>query len=352
MCKKFRLTGGNITDNLHFFTDKSFCCGKYEEFDNVRLYNIVGCDLAEKGSILQIISEILKETPQIIYYSPYEPQLPQAVYLPELNTLAASGYNICCTERLNSRTYDISSIISPEAAAVEEITGYTIEQSDAYRNKSLELIGIADLLLREYIKNGAELLKSDRVRLYAKKKISSILTAKASEGENKYRSVSAITCNGYRFTELPEDYQIIRLCDNYIAASSLFVRAAAREANCLGYDTVISRAADSESSPLHLIIPEAKTAFISESEIFSSRFSESRRLNLERFYVSGLMTSREHDISVFGGYVRKIYNEAILCARLCTDIKAQGRKLLMPFVSRKKAFEIASEIIEAILNRV
>lgn len=272
--------------------------------------------------------------------------------MPELNTLAVSGYNSCCAEKLNSRTYDISSIISSEAAPVEEIIGYTLEQSKAYSCKSLELIGIADLLLREYIKNGAELLKSDRLKFYAKKKISAMLTERTSPGENRYRSVSAITCSGYRFTSLPEEYRIIRLCDNYIAASSLFVRSAAREANRLGYDTVISRAVDSEYSPVHLIIPEAKIAFISESGIFESRFSESSRLNLERFYSSGLLTSREHDISVFGEYIRKMYNEAILCARLCTDIKGQGRKLLMPFVSRKKAVEIASEIIESILNRV
>lgn len=340
-----------ITEKLHFFTDRSYRCGKYTEFENVRLYNIVGPDLAEKGHIIHIISDIFSESPQILYYSPYERTLPCAVFLPETGTLTACGYNLYSAERITSRYFDSGKIIENGAGPIEEIVGYTMNQSSAYMQKSIELIGIADLLLKEYIGNCAEFLKTDKLRGYAKRKLTSMLGGgKGRSGTETCRSISAITCGGYRFTQFPDDFKVIRLCDDNMAASQLFVRAASKTANKLGYDTIVSRAIDSENAPLHLVIPDMKTVFVSESAILKTGFSDVPIISLDRFYSRSLLSSREHYISFFGEYIRKMYNEAALYARICMDIKNQGRKLLMPFVSDKAASEIASEIVYGILN--
>lgn len=340
-----------ITEKLHFFTDRSYRCGKYPEFENVRLYNIVGPDLAEKGHIIHIISDIFSESPQILYYSPFERTLPCAVFLPETGTLTACGYNRYSAERISSRFFDSGKMIENGAGPVEEIVGYTMNQSRAYMQKSIELISVADLLLREYIRNGAELVKTDKLRGYAKRKLTSMLgRGRGRNGTETYKSISAITCGGYRFAQMPEDFKVIRLCDSYIAASQLFVKTASKAANRLGYDTIVSRAVDSENAPLHLVIPDIKTVFVSESSILKTGFSDCPMIGFDRFYSSSLLSSREHYISFFGEYIRKMYNEAALYARICMDIKNQGRKLLMPFVSGKAASEIASEIVYSILN--
>lgn len=341
-----------ITDNLHFYTDKNFNCGKYREFENVRLYNMVGADLAEKGKILLITAEIFSDTPKVFYYSPFESELPCALYLPELNSLIASGYNAYSAERLSCRSFDVGSILDEtRIPLVEKIAEYTMDQSRTYMMKSLDLIGIADLLLKEFIKNGSELLRRERLTAYAARKAASLLEKREGTGSAEVKSVSAITCHGYCFAGHFENYRVIRLCDNYISASRVFVQTFSKIANRFGYDTILSRAVDSEFAPMHLMIPEAKLMFVSEqSMLFGIRFPEASKINLERYYSRELLESREHGVTFYCEYIRKLYNEAATCARVSMDIKNQGRKLIMPFISEKKTDEIASEIISCILN--
>lgn len=310
----------------------------------------MGAELAEKGQIILITADIFSEYERILFYSPFERQLPCGLYLPDFNTLIAAGINVHIAERLSDRYFDIGRALNEKSSPVEEIVGYTMNQSRAYMNRSLELMGAAELLLREYMKNGRELLKTERLRSYAGRKISSMISERKKGGSELYRSISAVTCSGYRFAGLPEDYRIISLDDRLGAASSVFVKAASRAANRLGCNTIISRAVDSESAPLHLIIPELKTAFISDSELLPAKLDFSEKISLDRFYSRSLLISREHDTEFFCEYIRKMYSEAALYARICMDIKNQGRKILMPCVNEKAASEIASEIVHCILN--
>ena len=339
------------TDCLHFFTDRNFSCGRYPEFDSVRLYSLVGAELAEKGQIILIAADIFSEYERILFYSPFERQLPCGLYLPDFNTLISAGCNVHIAERLSARYFDIGRALNGKSSPVEEIAGYTMNQSNAYMNRSLELMGAAELLLKEYMKNGRELLKADKLRSFAARKVASMISERKKGGTELYRSVSAVTCSGYRFAEFPEDYRIICLEDCIGAASSAFVKSASKAACRLGCNTIISRAVDSESAPLHLIIRELKTAFISDSELLPAKMKFSEKISLNRFYSRGLLVSREHDTDFFREYIRKMYSEAALYARICMDIKNQGRKILMPFVNEKTASEIASEIVHCILNR-
>ncbi len=338
------------TELFNFFTDRNFCCGKYPEFKNTRIYDLAGAELAEKGRIIQIISEIFAENRRIIFYSPYERTLPCAVYLPDFRIMTVSGCMSGAMKRLTDRTFDIGTVLRSEASMVEEIVDYTMNQSTLYMNKSIELLGISDFLLKEYIKSSTELLKTDKLRNYARRKFTSMISGRGKGGTEIVRTVSAITCGGYRFADLPENYSIILLDDEFMAASRIFVRALSATANKYGYDTIISRAVDSEHSPFHLIIPELRTVFISESSILKSGFGNCKKINFERFYIRNLMLSREHDIRFFGSYIRKMYNEAALYARICMDIKNQGRKILEPYISGKAASDIAAEIVSSILN--
>lgn len=339
-----------FTDRLHFFTDKPFWCGKYPEFENVRLFNIIGPGLEEKGKIIHILSDIFSESRQELYYSPYDRSFPCAVYLPEHNCLAVSGFPVRGEEKLSCRYFDIARILRSDISPAEEIVGYTMSQSNAYRERSLELISVADLLLREYLRSSREVLRSEELKSYAIRKIRSMLEKRDTAGTERVRALSAITCCGYRFANPSGDFTVMRLCDDYMAASRCFVKAASAAANKMGYDTIISYAADSGCSQMHLLIPEAGLMFYSESEVLRSGLATEKKLSLNRFYSRELLDSREHSLSFLGEYIRKIYSEAALNARICMDIRNQGRKLLSPYASADEASEIASEIVYGILN--
>lgn len=310
----------------------------------------MGADVAEKGKVIQIISEIFTESRQELYYSPFERSFPCALYLPDLNSLVASVSDGCNYTGAVCRYYDMGKTISAGITPIEEIVGYTMSQSRAYMHKSLELIGIADLLLKEYVKNGAELFNVEKVRRYAGRKISSIAEDRGGRGNERMRAVSAVTCGGYRFIQFPGDYSIIRLCDDYIAASRAFASTASKTANKLGYDTIISYAVDCANAPLHLVIPQLKTAFVTETVIFESQFPDAPKINFSRFYINSLLDSREHDICFFGDYIKRTLKESALYARICMDIRNQSRKLLRPYISENAAAETASEIVYGILN--
>jgi hypothetical protein len=151
--------------------------------------------------------------------------------------------------------------------------------------------------------------------------------------------------------ELPEEYTVIRLCDNLFAASALFAQTASSAANTMGYDTVISKAVDTENSPMHLIIPEIRTAFLSESEIFKNKSAVNRKLNLNRFYIPEFLEARAHSSEFCGECIKKLLDEAALYARICMDIKNQGRRLIEPYISEKDLSDIASEIVYTIMNQ-
>ncbi|MBQ8297721.1 MAG: hypothetical protein IJX77_08070 [Ruminococcus sp.] len=272
------------------------------------------------------------------------------MYLPELNSLVASGLSEQCRGGITSRYFDAGRILTGDFSGVEEIVGYTMEQSREYAERSQELISIADLLLREYIGSVSDNLRTDSLKSYTVRKVKSLLGKCGKEGRESARAVSAITCNGYRFGKLPEDWKVIRLKDDHIAASRVFVKMASKTANKLGHDTMVSHSVDSENAPLHLLIPGIRTAFISESDILKTKFTDTPKINLNRFYGSALLASCNCRGAFFGEYIRKIYCESVLYARIGSDLKNQGRRLLLPYISEKAAAEIASEIVYGILN--
>lgn len=339
----------NGGESLNYYINRNFSCGKCKEFEGSRVISIVGADLAEKGRLLELICDVFGSAKHDKYYSPCDRDLPNAVYLHDIDTLIVCGYAGVNADRIMSRTYDISSVLGCRAAPVEEIVGYTMNQSRSYMQKHLDLLGMSDYLLREYIKNGAELLYADRIRAYASRKMAQLLEKRRLGGASVYRSISAIGCEGYRFVSIPDKTEVWRLCDRLIAAERCFVRAAAAAANKLGWDAVISGAVDLEHSPLHLYIPEADLLFVSESPLLPERFSGSRKISLERFYDSRLTASREHYSDFFGEYIRRMFNESALYARICMDIRNQGRKLLAPYISERAVSEIASDIVRNIL---
>lgn len=318
---------------------------------NVRIYSLAGADLAEKGRIIHMISEIFCQFRQEIFISPFERSLPYAVYIPELNSLVTSVCSNHFQGRLKNRYYDIGQILTANLSPVEEIIGYTMSQSFTYMKKSLELLSISNLLMKAYAESTSELLDIGRLKSYAKRKIGKMIGMKSGGiGKEYYRSVSAITCGGYRFAEFPADYRLIRLSDEYFAASEICVRTMSETANKLGFDTIVSRAVDTLNAPMHLMIPAVKTAFLSESKILGTKVTEGARLNLNRFYSQRLLGSSEHYTEFYGEYIRKMLSESALYARICMDIKNQGRKLLLPYISEKVSSEIASEIMHQILN--
>ncbi|MDD6279194.1 MAG: hypothetical protein PUA81_05330 [Oscillospiraceae bacterium] len=333
---------------MNYYTDRNFSCGKYREFENARTISIVGADIAEKGRIIEAVGEIFAESKPDFYFSPCDRELPYAVYLPDRNILVTGGYIKKAEEKITSRTYDISSVIGLKAAPAEEIVGYTMNQSRSYMQKYLDLLGMTDYLLREYVRNGSELLYQDRAEAYAARKISSMLEKRPVSGTAIHRSVSAITCEGYRFVKLPPETEVIRLSDRLLAAEQCFVKTAAAVACKLGYDVILSGAVDLIHSPIHLYIPGASLLFISESPLLPERFPECKKISLERFYSRGLTASREHYSDFFGEYIRRMFSESALYARICMDIRSQGRKLLAPFISEQSVSVLAAEIIQSL----
>lgn len=338
-----------MSKQLCFFADVNCYSDFLDESNGIHLYYLKGADFEEKGQCIQIIAEILKDSDYSLYYSPYEKNLPCGLYIPEYKSFITSD-NCEPNTKMNCKYYDISQILTDTPHPIKEIIGYTMNQSNSYHQRSEELIKVADILLKEYLRLSREALHKNRLEGYTVRKISSMLPKLSKKGSKSCKSISGISCSGYKLTEFPDDYNIINLNDDYLAASKLFVSIGSLCANKLGYDTIISKAVESESSPKHLIIPEARLAFVSNSQIFPNKYSH-EKINLNRYYTQESLIALEHYISFFRDFIIKTYKEAVLYARICFDIKNQGRKILMPFINDAPVSKIAADIIYDITNQ-
>jgi hypothetical protein len=337
-----------MSDNINFYS-----CGISENFKEnnplTHFYFLNGADLSQKGQCIAVIADVLGEKNAELYFSPFDDNLPCAAFFPRLNAFIGSDCSGIPSNSLNCRYYDIGCVITSNPLPIREVVGYTFSQSNLYAEKSLQFITIADLLLKELRRISREALIRSRLEAYASRKLSSFLSKINKSGYLRYKSISAICPYGYKFADIPQNYKVILLKDELISASVLFVKYASEYAQKLGFDVIISKAVDSPNSPLHLIIPEAKIIFISESKIFPCGLN-GEKFNLNRYYEDCSASAAVHHIEFLSEYISKIYSESAVYASISCDIKNQGRKILLPFINDSPIGDIASDIIFDITN--
>ena len=329
--------------NTSFFADSSM---KFP--DNARICSIIGSDLAEKGFIIRLIGEIFADLDRQTWYSPFEEKLPQAIYFPKLKTVVQASTDSISGEKLSTKTWDIGSVFTDNMPDISNAADYIYDQSCEYHERSLELLSVAGTLIREYRRSGKELIASAKIRALARETSSLPELGKTSSIINM--SFSAVTCNGIRFTEMPDNTQVTLLHDSFSAASDCFIKAAAAEASQRGYDAIISRSFDCSGAPLHLYIPEAGRLFVSDAFMPEGIFKNAGSLSLERYYPTAVISSAIRQNAVLKDCIMRIIAESALCARICSDIKIQRRKLLEPYISTPAAADIAADIVSSILN--
>ena len=335
--------------NMYFFTDRCFSCGRSDVFNGARIFSITGCDAAEKHCMIRLISEIFREYPQNIYFSPFEKHLPDAVHFPQLGAIVICSPDSIMAESISARTYDMNQLIHIEPSAAG-IIGYTMEQSSRYRSRALELLGITDMLLHQYSDIGKEFVAHDRLKYFAVRKAGSLLPDLEKPGSSIKRPVSALTCSGYRFAGIPDDFRLISLRCQFPSASDVFITAFAREAMRRGHDIIISHAADSLHSPMHMTIPGQKLMIVSEPEYLCAKPAVPGSISLDRFYPLSVRSALRREVRTYGKYIRSLAEEMILCSRMCADIRDQGRKLISPYIPAHAAEDTAADIVSCILN--
>lgn len=326
-------------------------CGKYYEMKNIRTISLTGAAASEKGRIIHTVSDILSDCEQELFYSPFSHFQPCALYLPELGFLINGECQKIYSHTFFDKTINIGNVLKNQPKINAAVANYTLSQGNFYKKRTYYLMWILNLLLNEYIKSTSDLLSLEKLKIYAIRKFRSFFPQKTNCIGKKYiRSISAITCSGYKIQNLPKDYKIIILMDSFISASAEFVKIISSAANSMGYDTFISHAIDIESSPMHLIIPEKKLAFLSNSPLLETNCPFDKKINLNRFYHTNLIAECEHQTEFYADIIRKFIGEATLNVKICTDLFTQCRRLISPYISRSSTDNIAAEIVYDIIN--
>lgn len=326
-------------------------CGKYTDMENIRTISLTGAAFSEKGRIINTISDILSDYEQEIFYSPFNHFQPCALYLPKLNFLISGECPKTYSHKFSDKTIDIGNVLKNQPKINAAVADYTLSQGNLYKEKTFYLLWILNILLNEYIKSSSGLLALEKLKAYAARKSRSFFNEKPNcIGKNFIRSISAITCSGYKIQKLPKDYKVIIIIDPYISASAEFVKTTSYIANSMGYNTFTSHAINIENSPMHLIIPEKKLAFLSSSALLEINCPFDHKISLNRFYNDHLISEHEHQIEFYTGIIRKFLGEAALNIKICTDLFTQCRRLILPYISRNSADNIAAEIVYDIIN--
>ena len=170
--------------------------------------------------------------------------------------------------------------------AQTEINALYAQNQEAHAQARRGLSGIADLLDSAAAAGESALLR-DKLAGYAARLAKRILPKgeSSSEGRILERQSAAVTPLG-RLTLLPEDFDLILLRDDALAASQTLLKLLGAHAAAAGHDCEITHSLTQSSRPVtHLILPEQKLAVIAEAAVQTESLQKPLTvIGMNRFY--------------------------------------------------------------------
>ena len=173
---------------------------------------------------------------------------------------------------------------------------------------------------------GSAALNDEKLDGFIKRLSKKILPKRSdtSSGKTEFRQLSALTPEGY-LTNIPQEYSVYLLNDNYYAGSDKFLRKFAVTASEKGYSVSVSICTLYGNETFeHMLIPELKTAFITADPINDIALAAKQPINFRRFYDKNIIAEKKLRIKFNESAARDLIDEAVLSHR---NAKAEHDKL-------------------------
>jgi hypothetical protein len=246
------------------------------------------------------LAEAFPDEEKEIFYCSADPASLDAVYLKNRKIIIVDGTSPHVFEPKYPCAYqtitDVGAYLDQGALYEkrEEIVRVTDKYSLCHQRCRRYLSALA-AITDDMRQIGSAALYTDKLNGFTERICKKILPKKhnSEQGSISYRSMSAITPNGYTVF-VPQDSTVYLLADDLFAGADTFLRAFAEAAVNKGYDVTVS-CSYLHSSPVyeHIIIPEANTVFITAGVLCDPDADGYLPINFKRFYDKNEILSKK-----------------------------------------------------------
>lgn len=194
-----------------------------------------------------------------------------------------------------------------------QIIKYYSEQNAVHHKRATRYLKSAGALCDSILNTAENALLKTKLCSFTERLASGMLrsTEKCTPSLPEFKQLSAFTSYGYLTRDLPEDYTVYILNDDYFTGSDLFIRLLSEIISEHGLTAEISEcSAFRDSVYEHLIIPELKTAFITADFLNKIKHENSQIINFRRFYDKTQLSQKKTHISFDKKLVTEIISSA------------------------------------------
>ena len=298
--------------DIKYFLAANSCEGFYSEFDNAylpdgewRAYIIKGGPGTGKSSFMKRFAEKAEKAGYRALRCPCssDPDSLDAVILPDKKLIIMDGtaphtvdpkFPGVCEKILNFGEFWNDADFKTNKAAVIELT----LQNKALHAAAARYLRAAGILLADNYKTAPACTDSAKTERYADNLCKKLIPAKENAvGREWVRFIGGITPKGvitYPETVLKEADKLIIINDKYGSCANIIINAVRNAALSGGYEIITLKNPFLPSLLTdHIIIPELKTAFVTENDYIRFETAE-RRIHARRFVnLKQLHLSRE-----------------------------------------------------------
>lgn len=170
-------------------------------------------------------------------------------------------------------------------------------------------------------------------------------------GKTEYKQLSALTSDGYITHNIDDDYNIFVLKDNYFAGSDYLLRGIADYAKEKGYDVTVSEFTLIFGFAFeHILIPELKLAFLTDSFINKLNLSSDNQINFARFYDKEILDTFKNRISFNKKAVSELIKETSKTIDTALDIHNQLETYYVDAIDFEKINLLSENLIRKLEN--
>lgn len=307
-----------------FFLGGSSPAGFKTDFDKLIYdsgcftYIIKGTAGSGKSTLMKKVSEAFSDEEQEIYRCSADPNSLDAVYLKARKVILVDGTAPHIFEPkypcAYQTTLDMSEFLDRKALYEKrsEIAAVTDEYS-LWHQRCRRYLTALSSITADLEQVGSAALNREKLKGTAERIAKKMLPVKHMTGKTEYKTLSAVTPEGYMLF-MPKGYNIYMLDDDFYYGADVFLRYFEKTAVQRGYDVAVSLSY-LETPPRyeHMLIPEIKTAFITSSKTECPCDGTVRRISFRRFYGKNETAAKKPRLKFDRSACKELMSEAAGC---------------------------------------
>lgn len=231
---------------------------------------------------------------------------------------------------------------------------YLTDENKACHNKSARYARAVSQINSDIFSVSRKCIKSEKLSAYKERLCRKLFSKNSGYGSGKvrFKQLSAITSDGYITHNIDDDYTIFAVKDNYFSGCDCLLRDICDYAVSKGYDVVVSEFTLINGFTYeHMLIPEIKTAFLTENFVNGLEIPCENQINFARFYDKAMLSQFKNRMSFDKKVSSEFINEMADTIDTALDIHNQLETYYVNSIDFAGLDEASEKLIDRICGK-